>query len=103
MKSTIFVKKLNKSGVYKSSLDYEKAFITDDNPKGMFRMVVEPLDCDDDPVIEYTKVPGGYMVSGEGYIIAEGTEKEINEYVKKHFNKRYPNVILEENKELAEA
>lgn len=83
MKSSIIVNRLNKSGRYISSFDTDKAFITDDNPKGQFKMVVEPIDGE----IMYKKLDKGYLVEGEGYIIT-GSETEINEKIRINYSNK---------------
>lgn len=79
MTSSIIVNRLNKSGRYISAPDTDKAFITKDNPKGQFKIVVEPIDGK----ILYEKLDKGYLVDGEGYIIT-GSEAEINEDIRKY-------------------
>ena len=82
MTSTIIVKRLNKSGYYNSSLDYDDMFKSEDNPQGLFRVRVEPIDG----TIKYMNVDGGYIISGEGYIFT-GSESEIADRIK-HYNQR---------------
>jgi len=86
MKGTIIVKRLNKSGYYNSSLDWDDVFKSEDNPQGYFKMRVEPIEG----TIKYMKVDGGYRVSGEGYIFY-GSETEIAERIKAYnrLNARY--------------
>ena len=83
MKSSIVVNRLNKSGRYISELDTDKAFITEDNTKGQFKIVVEPMEGE----IIYEKLDNGYLVKGEGYIIT-GSESKINEDIRKYFSYR---------------
>lgn len=89
MTTTIHVNRLNKSGRYITTLDYDKAFIDDDNPKGCFKTVVEPFfgETEEDGEILYKKLDKGYIIEGEGYIIA-GSEAEINEEIKKNHSYR---------------
>ena len=90
MKGNIIVKRLNKSGIYKSELDYDKAFINEDNKKGYFKMLIKPIEnCDGEKEIRYMKVKGGYRVSGESYIVTGATEEEINKEAK-HHHEKYP-------------
>ena len=88
MKGHIIVKRLNKSGNYKSELDWDKCFIDKDNPKGYFKMVITPIEnCDGIKEIKYMKVNGGYKISGELWIITGSSEKEIDVSVRKHYER----------------
>lgn len=100
MKSTLLVKRLNKTGRYISKLDTDKAFVSDENPNGYFKMVVEAINlCADEKkyVIRYEKADKGYWVTGEGYIITGSTEREIDADIKEHHTKRFPNLVNEED------
>lgn len=88
MTGHIIVKKLIKTGKYKSALDYDKAFAGGDNPKGLFKMVVEPIEnMTGQPEIRYLRMHDGIQVSGEGYIFSGASEEEIDEAIKKHFRR----------------
>ncbi len=95
MKSEIVVKRLRlKSGNYVSELNEDKSFIEKDNPKGLFKIVVQPTNEYKGRVIRYTKRPkGGYWVSGEAYIITGENESEIDAIIKDHYNDRFENVV----------
>lgn len=94
MKGQIFVKRLNKSGNYISELDYDAAFMGESNPRGYFKMVIQPImNCNNNYEIKYIKVSGGYIVSGECYIIEKRTETEIDERIKKYKSDKWENLI----------
>ena len=97
MTGHIKVKRLNKKGVYRSPLDYDRSFIDADNPQGYFKIVIEPItnfDCL--PEIRYMKSGDGYIVSGEAYIISEGSEKEIDSCTRKNHRDSFPGLIQTE-------
>lgn len=94
MTGQIFVKRLNKSGNYISELDYDAAFIDKSNPRGYFKMVIQPImNCNNNHEIKYIRVSGGYIVSGECYIISKRTETEIDERIKKYKSDKWKNLI----------
>lgn len=98
MRSCIFVRQLNKSGNYKSALDHENAFKDSKNPEGLFRVVVQPIkNWNDENVIQYAKVKGGYFVLGEGYIICEPSEEAIDKYIRDNFSDKWENLVHKEN------
>jgi len=99
MTGTIKVTELNNNGIYVSNLDHDKAFADEDNPSGAFKMVIEPLDSFEGPMIEYKPLKDGYLVHGEGYIIS-GTKKEIEDGVKEHRKQIFNNVVTVENNSL---
>ena len=92
MKAIIFVKRLNKCGRYISALDYDKTYVDSDNVKGLFKIVVEPVENE----IQYKKVEGGYQVLGEGYVITGSTEKEIDKEIRKHHSEKFRDVTMVE-------
>lgn len=89
MKGTIQVRKLNKSGRYVSELDWDNAFKGKDNPRGLFKMIIEPIEGE----IRYKKVDGGYQVDGEAYIIAAGSEDEIDEKIRERHHSRLSGTV----------
>ena len=96
MTGHMIVKRLNKSGNFKSALDWDKCYMDKDNPKGYFKMVITPIENNDGvKEIRYMKVKGGYKVSGEGWIITDSSEKEIDTAARKHFEKN-GNVMMTE-------
>ncbi len=100
MTGIIFVKRLNKSGTFVSYLDYSGAFAVKDNPKGYFKMIIQPLKRSQ---IRYAKVKGGYVVEGESYIISGPDEKSIDRDIKDLFKKdRFPDLCFVEDKSLVE-
>lgn len=88
MTGTIVVKRIRKNGKYVSELDYDGVFADKNNPKGLFRMVIHPIEN----TIIYKKVKDGYEVTGEGYIIS-GLESEIEERVRKINRQIFHNVV----------
>ena len=95
MKGTIQVRRLNKSGRYVSGLDWDDAFKGKDNPRGLFKMVIEPIEGE----IRYKKIDGGYLVDGEAYIISAGSEREIDEKIReRHHSKLSGTVYVEMDK-----
>jgi len=82
MKGTIFVKRLNPSGFHVSAADTDKCFVSDSNPTGYFKMVIEPFYDPVSPFIKYEKTKGGYWVEGEGYIHAD-CEERVSESIKR--------------------
>jgi hypothetical protein len=98
MKGHIIVPKLNNTGNFVSELDYDKSFIDDSNTKGYFKMLIQPIENFDNKMeIRYMKVENGYKVSGEAYIITGRGEKEIEQKIKKYFEK-YTDVLMVEVK-----
>lgn len=81
MTGTIFVKRLNPSGFHVSEADTDKCFVSDKNPTGYFKMVIEPFYDPCEPVIKYKKTEGGYLVEGEGRII-DGCEEEVTKRIR---------------------
>ena len=81
MTGTIFVKRLNPSGFHVSEADTDRCFVSDKNPTGYFKMVIEPLDGTQGPFIKYKKTKGGYLIEGEGYIIA-GSNEEVSKKIR---------------------
>ena len=94
MKGQIRVKTLNESGIYASDLDWDNSFKDKKNPEGWFKMVIEPIENSDGKhEIRYMLVPGGYIVSGEAYIISEATEAAINARIRKNHPAVYTDVV----------
>lgn len=92
MKGIIQVSKLNKSGLYVSEVDWNNCYKSEDNPKGNFVMVIEPLSGWDKGIIYYEKVDGGYLVKGEGYIIVDSPnaiKERIREWKKEYEKKPF--------------
>ena len=86
MTGQFIAKRLKKSGNYISALDFDKSFVGKDNPKGLFKMVVQPIEnCDGNPEIRFLRVASGVMVSGEAYIISAATEEEIDDKIRKEY------------------
>ena len=106
MKGYITVKALKpKTGIYASELDYDRSFADKDNPKGLFKMVIEPIMNNDGKYeIRYMRSDEGYIVSGEAYIVSYGSEAKINDYVLKHFmsGPKYKPLIHTEGKSMKE-
>lgn len=97
MKSHMFVKKLNKSGNYRSKIDFDKVFACRDNPDGMFKMVVQPIrNSEGKREIRYIKAEGGYIVSGEGYIITDPSKELIDKCIKRYHSERWKSLIQTE-------
>ena len=98
MTGSCIVKRLNKSGNYKSMLDTDPSFVDANNPKGYFKLIVQPIENSyGQPEIRFCKAPGGYRVSGEGYFIGGPNEKEIDEKYHSRFGiDRWPGLIQKE-------
>lgn len=69
MKGIIKVDELNKSGLYISDVDWDECYKSKSNPKGIFVIIIEPLEGFDNGIVYYEKVDGGYLIEGEAYII----------------------------------
>ena len=100
MTGTFKVNKINPSGFYVSELDYDPVFAGSDNPKGYFKMIIEPLCFDEHTgVIRRCKNKSGWTIEGEGYFIV-GSLKEIDEKVEYHREQyrknKYKNIIYQE-------
>ena len=95
MTGSCVVKCLSKSGNYKSALDSDLSFVDASNPNGCFKLVVQPIkNSYGQPEIRYSKVPGGYRVSGEGYFICGFDEKEIDKkYHSRYGIDRWPGLV----------
>jgi hypothetical protein len=82
------VKRLNKSGLFISELDYDNCCISDKNQNGNFVMIIEPLSGEDSGIIYFQKTKhGGYWIKGEGYIITGNVEKindQLNKWKRKY-------------------
>ena len=98
MTGSCIIKRLNKSGNYKSALDSDPCFVDLNNPNGFFKLIVQPIENSyGQPEIRYCKVPGGYRVSGEGYFIGGFDEKEVDEKCHSHFEvDRWPGLVQTE-------
>ena len=102
MKGTVFVKELNKVGTFVSEMDFDRHYIDKNNPKGRFKIVVQPIEnWEGKNEIQYKKVDGGFLVDGEAYIIVGKGEKAINKIIEKDFGKDiFPDLVFTENKSL---
>ena len=97
MKGHIIVRRLNKSGIYKSDLDWDNAFRGQGNPKGLFKMVVEPIEnSDGEKEIRYMKVEDGYKVSGEAYIVTGQDEGKIDTRIRKRYSEKHSPLVQRE-------
>ena len=95
MKGQCHVKTLKTSGIYASELDWDNSFKDKKNPEGWFKMVIEPIENSDGKhEIRYMLDPkGGYIISGEAYIISEPTEAAINAKIRKNHPAVYTDVV----------
>lgn len=92
MKGIIQVNKLNKSGLFISEMDWDDCYKSENNPKGNFVMIIEPLNGWDKGIIYYEKKDKGYLVEGEGYIIEDCVdiiEERIREWKRKYKKKPF--------------
>jgi hypothetical protein len=90
VKGIIKVKKLHKSGLFVSDVDWDDCYKGDDNPKGNFVMIIEPLEGWDKGIINFQKTDGGYWVEGEGYILTGSKDilkSEVSEWKRKYKRK----------------
>lgn len=86
MKGQMKIKTLNVTGNYVSELDQDISYVDKTNPMGYFKMLINPIrNSEDEYEIRYMMVPGGYMVSGEAYIISGETEDDIDRKLKGYF------------------
>lgn len=93
MKGTIYVKKLNRTGNFVSELDYDHIFADDTNPKGLFKMLIQPiLNSEGEREIRHMKTKDGYLVSGESYIITGTDENEIDRKIRRR-RKKWDNLV----------
>lgn len=84
MKGHIIVSKLTNNGYYVSELDWDEAYKDKENPKGLFKMLIEPIHNDDDEYeIKYMKFNDNIKVSGEAYIITGKSEHLIDKEIAK--------------------
>ena len=91
MKGRMNVKHLSKTGNYVSQLDYDESFACENNPGGLFKMVIHPIENE----IRYMRTAEGIVVSGESYIVS-GSDSEIAEKVKMHMTSRWPGLVQRE-------
>ena len=97
MTGKMIVHAIRKSGNYVSDLDYDDSFADPDNPYGLFKMVIEPIESSDGKrEIRYMRTEEGIVVSGESYFISGGSEKEIDEMCRKHTRRSWPHLIQRE-------
>lgn len=97
-RGTIKVKRIDESKIYYAEKDYDKAFVTKDNPEGEFYFFLEPLNlyCDiNDVFFAYKELEdGSYIVEGEGYFPYK--KETCNRYIRdlkreiKELEKKYP-------------
>lgn len=91
MTGSMYVKRLNKSGNYKSELDHDTI--------GKFKMVITPIEnAEGQNEIRYMRTEKGILVSGEGYLVAGMDEKEIDAKCRRHTMERWKNLIQVEVK-----
>lgn len=82
MKGQMEVKELNDTGLYISEIDCDNSFISKENPQGNFVMVIEPLSGLDEGTIYFEKTTDGYVIKGEGYVLA-GQPQQIQKNIQK--------------------
>lgn len=92
MKGHMFVKRLNKEGNYKSELDWDKCCQDKGNPKGYFKMFIQPIEGE----IKYMRTKGGYIVSGEAYIVTNRSEKYIDKEFRDRFSDEWEGLVQTE-------
>lgn len=93
MKGQMKVKKLNDTGLYISEMDWDNTYICKENPIGNFVMVIEPLSGFDEGIIYFDKKTDGYLIEGEGYILAgrpNKIRKRVWKWEKEYVQKRLP-------------
>lgn len=99
MKSHIHTKEIeNKNGTFVSELDWDERDVSKDNPKGLFKRVVQLIENFEGKYeIRYMKDGDTYIVSGEGYIITGKDEEAIDAEIKEGFlNDVFKNLVLTE-------
>ena len=97
MTGHIQVRCLTKSGNYVSDIDSDAAFIGPHNPKGLFKMVIQPIaNSHGQYEIRYMKVSACIVVSGEGYIITGGSKTWIEERCRSRKAERWKPLIQRE-------
>lgn len=89
MKGHILVSRLSNKSYYVSELDWDNAFKDKGNPKGLFKMLIEPIQNNDGVYeIKYMKHGDKYKISGESYIISANSESKIDKKIKQLRTKR---------------
>ena len=89
MTGSMYVKRLNKSGKYKSALDHDTI--------GKFKMVILPIkNTKEQNEIRYMRTENGILVSGEGYLVSGTDEKEIDAKCMRYMRERVENLIQTE-------
>ncbi len=84
MKGHIIVPEITNDSYYVSELDCDNTYKDKGNPKGYFKMLIEPIENGDDKYeIRYMKVDNGIKVSGEAYIFTGRSEKQIDNQIAK--------------------
>jgi hypothetical protein len=100
MRGYIVVRKLTKKPYYVSEIDWDNSFKDKGNPKGYFKMLIEPIENSDDKYeIRYMKADNGIKVSGEAYIFTGRSEKQIDNKIAKFVTVRKNYVQTEVNTE----
>lgn len=98
----IFVSKLTESGFYSSGFGIDKKYISECNPKGYYKIVVEPIVVQgnkDKGLIRCCPFKNGYVVEGFGSIIC-GSLEQINNLVssiRKTYDTSKPKEIIYTN------
>lgn len=96
MTGTFVAKRLSKSGNYKSALDSDMLFAGADNPNGLFKMVIHPIEnCKGQSEIRYLRVSDGYKVSGEAYIVTGYSEQDIDQKIRKHYGGDHYTMLIQ--------
>ena len=84
MKGRIVVSEKTNESYYVSELDSDNAYKDKGNPKGYFKMLIEPIENGDDKYeIRYMKVDNRIKVSGEAYIFTGRSEAQIDKQIAK--------------------
>ncbi len=93
MTGIIKVNKLTESGLFISELNYDNHYKSKSNPRGNFVMIIEPLnEWNNEGVIYYQEIEGGYLVEGVAYIIEDRVDrirKRIQEWEKEYKKKPF--------------
>ena len=100
MTSTIFVRQLNRKGIFLSKLDNDPAFVSKENPQGFFRIVVQPRETYKGGRVLFKKINGGYIIEGEGRILS-GSREDIADRAAEYRKRRFDDFALVEDESLS--
>ena len=91
MRTTIAVKSLKNKGYFVSELDTHSSYVGQDNPKGLFKIVILPIDH----YLYFKKINDNtFNVYGTAKIITGSSEERIDSIIKEFVSDKEEKAIL---------